>query len=611
MTLRALLIGSETFGLTGCNADVALMRDVLTSHNFAEIQVLVDADATRDGILAGFEWLIAASAAHDAALVFYSGHGGRFPLPDWQARQVAGQDAFAQFIVPYDMAQTTAADFRGLLSLEMSGLQSRLTAKTDNVTTILDCCHSGLMSRDATLIPKAVSREFPIDGALAKLAEIEARAGAPTADGNPDAVRVVACAPNQSAFEGLSQFRPGERHGLLTDALANLLNLPAGPRVGWRILAERLRAMVSAAAPMQRPEVEGPSRRLPFTVEEDERPGALPVQVNAGEIWVDGAELLAVSPGDRYLLLDGSGHELGTATAGTLTGGRAQLSADNCALDLHMAVTAVPLRTSSRLPVSVELPDPLRATMLTAIEASGALSVSETGKPAIASVTFDDGLLIIDSARVPLHAGRLGTDAKGIRAATTLIENVAHAYRFRSLQPAEVSSRLSAAGGRDVLASLRRRDADGDRGQRRAPVRGGSSVDDGPQPRGGPAVLLAVRCRHRFHDRAGDQRVTVRTAHLAGRRAGRHSECRRPFRYPAVLAGLAPGRRRAAGGLRRNRGRSCSGSELAADPREGPRRTAGSDAVAGGAGGSQHSGQELAGGIGICLGFASVPRRYV
>jgi caspase domain-containing protein len=443
MTRRALLIGSETFGLSGCNDDVSLMRDVLALHHFTEVNVLVDTGATRDGILAGFEWLTEASGPQDAALVYFSGHGGRFPLPGWQARQAAGRDAFAQFIVPHDMAQTTAEDFRGLLSLELSGLQSRLTAKTSNVTTILDCCHSGLMSRDATLIPKAVSRDFPLDAALERLAGIEAGAGATGRDGNRDAVRVVACAPSQSAFEGPSQFRPGERHGMLTDALAYLLQVTGAPPVSWRMLAERLRVMVSTASPMQRPEAEGPSRRLPFTVEEGEPPGVLPVRVDAGEIWVGGAELLGVSPGDRYLLLDGDRHELGTVTAGALADGRVRLSPDDRAVDLGPAVAAVPLRTSSRRPVSVDVPAPLRAAVLTAVEASATLSVSGAGQPAIASVTLDDGLLVRDSAGLPLHAGRLGTDAAAVRAATELMENVAKAYRFRSLQPAETASRLA------------------------------------------------------------------------------------------------------------------------------------------------------------------------
>lgn len=440
MTLRALLIGSQTGGLSGCNADVALIRDALAERGFNDVQVLIDKDATRAGILAGFACLTEATVAGDAALVYYSGHGGRFPLPDWEQRQADGRDAFAQFIVPYDMDLTTETDFRGLLSLELSDLQSVLTSKTDNVTTILDCCHSGLMSRDATLVPKAVSRDIPIDAALAKLAELEERAGSAGADGNPMAVRVVACAPNQSAYEAASQFRPGESHGLLTDALAHLLRLTDAPAMSWHMLGERLRTIIRPVASMQRPEVEGPSRRLPFTLEESKHTNGLPVQISAGEVWVLGADLLGVVPGDQYLLLDVNDNEIGTVVAQALSGSRVRLKSNDHRVDLSAAVIAVPKRTSSPLPVAVDLQDPLRTKVLSAIE--GSVSLLE-GEPAVASVTDDNGLIVLDSAQLPLHAGNLGTDAVGIRKAIGLLENLAGAYRFRSLTPADEASRLA------------------------------------------------------------------------------------------------------------------------------------------------------------------------
>ena len=35
---------------------------------------------------------------------------------------------------------------------ELRAMQLELSTKTDNVTTILDCCHSALMSRDPVLV---------------------------------------------------------------------------------------------------------------------------------------------------------------------------------------------------------------------------------------------------------------------------------------------------------------------------------------------------------------------------------------------------------------------------------------------------------------------------
>ncbi len=49
-----------------------------------------------------------------------------------------GRSRFDTFV-----GASNESDFRGLLAEELSTLQRALTAKTANVTTILDCCHSG------------------------------------------------------------------------------------------------------------------------------------------------------------------------------------------------------------------------------------------------------------------------------------------------------------------------------------------------------------------------------------------------------------------------------------------------------------------------------------
>ena len=85
-TRRAVLVGSETYGLAGCNADVALMAEVLGRRGFSDVEVRTGKDASRAGILDGLERLVAAIAADDAVVVYYSGHGGRIVRPDFAAR---------------------------------------------------------------------------------------------------------------------------------------------------------------------------------------------------------------------------------------------------------------------------------------------------------------------------------------------------------------------------------------------------------------------------------------------------------------------------------------------------------------------------------------------
>src|SRR4051812_40177150 len=63
---RALLIASQTFGLTGCDADVALMQRLLGERGFDPIATLTGKDASRRGIVDAFEALIADTAGDDA-----------------------------------------------------------------------------------------------------------------------------------------------------------------------------------------------------------------------------------------------------------------------------------------------------------------------------------------------------------------------------------------------------------------------------------------------------------------------------------------------------------------------------------------------------------------
>src|SRR6478609_7985412 len=144
MARRALLIGSQTLGLSGVNGDVEVMAEAVSSLGF-ETRKVVDAAATRAGIRAAYAEMGQDCGPDDAALVYYSGHGGRFTnrlrqkdpsLPGW-----------LQFIVPTDYVLDGGTEFTGILAEELSVMQHDLTERTRNVTTVFDCCHSARMFR--------------------------------------------------------------------------------------------------------------------------------------------------------------------------------------------------------------------------------------------------------------------------------------------------------------------------------------------------------------------------------------------------------------------------------------------------------------------------------
>lgn len=146
---------------------------MLWARGFDDVNLRVDRDATRDGILAGYDRLADLSQPGDAAVVYYSGHGFHAVAP-------GTRHGSWQCIVPTDLHEGAVHDWRGITAWELSIKQAQLTAKTKNVTVILDCCHSAQMSRDAAVrdaIPRALAHPANL-GFEAHLDGLRARYGA-------------------------------------------------------------------------------------------------------------------------------------------------------------------------------------------------------------------------------------------------------------------------------------------------------------------------------------------------------------------------------------------------------------------------------------------------
>jgi hypothetical protein len=289
---QALIIGSQTHGLTGAIGDAQRVAETLGGFGF-DVSRCVGLDATREGILQSYRRLIEACAPDEAAFVYYAGHGAWSPEP--------GRGF--QFIVPADFDQSTEEDFRGITAPELSGLLQELTAKTRNVTVVLDCCFAARMFRGLGLMPRALP-EVPLWAVRAHLARLQARGvvlGGPYVESNPHAVRLVASAVDEPAYEYTNML--GVRTGLLTDTFLEVLQEARGLRVSWGQLARHVRERVLARCSLQRPELEGPSRRLLFQLEELEQDPALVYYPERNRHWLRGGRLHGVHLGDEYAVM--------------------------------------------------------------------------------------------------------------------------------------------------------------------------------------------------------------------------------------------------------------------------------------------------------------------
>ncbi|HWO25645.1 MAG TPA: caspase family protein [Kofleriaceae bacterium] len=291
-------------GLEAEELDAERMAAVLRQYGF-EVERRWRAEASRDGILAGYRRLIERVGPGDAAVVYFAGHGGRVVV-DPQAsssERVRVLSTQFQFIAPTDYAQRTEDDFRGISSWELSQLLGQLTDKTDNVTVILDCCFSSQMSRAGEAAADTVVRALPkLTWRLIgdQLDEVRARFGpidGPGPMGNPKAVRFAACGDWQTAVQILDA--KGQPGGLFTQVLIAALEEIGDAPVSWRALGDVVRARVLRTITTQRPVVEGPVKRRLFSVQEIDA-ATIPLTNAGGVLRLGAGRLTGVSVGDVY-----------------------------------------------------------------------------------------------------------------------------------------------------------------------------------------------------------------------------------------------------------------------------------------------------------------------
>ncbi|MEU8071012.1 caspase family protein [Micromonospora sp. NPDC049151] len=433
MTGKALLIGAATHGLTGVRNDVKAMAQTLRARGFA-VQQLVTPQATRAGILDAYEKLIADATPDEAYVVYYSGHGGRIRGTDGRT---------IQFIVPDDYSDSDDDDFRGITDPELSVLLARLTERAPNVTVVLDCCHAAHMSRQSGPRVRALLRTKP--GQWQPTYERVERhvhrlvAGGLAIDrrpliGNDLAVRVVACAPTEAAFEDANP--DGVQMGLLTDALTRALRETDGLRVNWSTLMDAVRRRVQAIVFTQRPEAEGPSSRVPFEVTELDPLDTLPVTADGPtRIQLLGAPLLGVEVGDEFAIGAGDA-DLGTVSVTRLlpTAAVAELPPELAGQPLPPGARARRVRASApAMPVRLPAGHPATADLIGALAARPMLRPADPGVRATVEVVADEqGRLVIRDDYGPLHAPRPATRAD-IAAIVTNLQRIAQAGALRRL----------------------------------------------------------------------------------------------------------------------------------------------------------------------------------
>jgi hypothetical protein len=313
--LRALLVGVGDYPhpslrpLQGPRADVAALRDALVDQlgvPAEDVRTLVDGEATRAGIAQAFQdhlvahgraWRAAGRAGPPPAYLFYfSGHGS-------QARDPTGvePDGLDETLVPYDAREDDVFDIK---DHEVGAWLAALPG--DNVTVVLDCCHSGSGTREARDDEAAAVRSAPVDlrpQPVTRPGALGATRGV-SVDGGSGHVLLAACSDHQEAYEIATS--AGTRRGAFTLALVpQLVALAGDGEVTYRQLHQSVRFEVNRLRPTQTPQCEGDVDRVVFSPRRVDRHDLAIAHVlgtRRERIWLDAGELHGVTAGSRLVL---------------------------------------------------------------------------------------------------------------------------------------------------------------------------------------------------------------------------------------------------------------------------------------------------------------------
>ena len=174
----ALLVGvndypGEISNLQGCLTDVELQRELLVHRygfNPKDILIVSDNEAlkpNRETILEAFKThLIAQAKPGDVVVFHFSGHGSlvRDPKPlselivneNGTLKRVQNKSQLNGTLVPFDRATANPDQVQDIMGQSLFLLTYRLN--TDNVTIVLDSCHSGGGTRGNVLFRAVGSR---------------------------------------------------------------------------------------------------------------------------------------------------------------------------------------------------------------------------------------------------------------------------------------------------------------------------------------------------------------------------------------------------------------------------------------------------------------------
>ncbi|MBW8864015.1 MAG: caspase family protein [Verrucomicrobia bacterium] len=298
-----LATGRGSFGdLHGCVNDAEALHDVLVARfNFepANIHTLLNADATRQKILAEIQSeLIDQAAPGDVCVFFYAGHGSL--IRNLKTTKPSGMDST---LVPAD----SSAGVIDIRDKELARLFNKAIDKGVTLTAIFDSCHSG-----------SIARGLPVTVTSRQLAPGPWVVSDPPDPGETPEERGALVLSAAQDFETAAEATDDNSvpHGAFTIALLKAL-ASASPGIPAADLFQRVQVLLHAEGAVQTPVMAGTVERRNktlFGTGTGDDAGHIVVTLkfcdfDSGEITLGGGHAIGLETGCELQRLTGVGKD--------------------------------------------------------------------------------------------------------------------------------------------------------------------------------------------------------------------------------------------------------------------------------------------------------------
>ena len=259
--LFALLVGINKYrsstikNLNGCVNDIQLLETFLKERygNFDQhICTLVDEQATRDNIIAGFENHLSQAKTGDYILFHFSGYGSlQKAATEFHHRHQIGWD---ETLVCNDSRTNGSWD---LADKEMAYLLHKLNDTGANIVLITDSCHSGSVFRgpgETVIVNERLAPRAEEERSLASYLDgVYLNASRPIDIPGANYLQLAASQRNESAWECMTSIDNEQRtHGLFTSRLIKTLQ-SSEKALGYLEAFTRTRSLISRSTYQQTP----------------------------------------------------------------------------------------------------------------------------------------------------------------------------------------------------------------------------------------------------------------------------------------------------------------------------------------------------------------------